>query len=215
MDENVANNVTDVLENVVKNGTGKKVADIGFPVAGKTGTTDKNKSAWFVGYTRELSTAVTLFRTDPDKGKLLSMNGTGGVPSIHGGDIPAEVWKDYMSEAMKSYGTPEPFPEAEPLGEIVNDTPSPTATPTPTETVEETPSETPTPSDTPSLTPTPTSTCRPFDFRCEDDGGGQNGGPDGGVTSSPTATETETDDSGGGNNGGNNGAGGIFGRPED
>ncbi|WP_422397965.1 transglycosylase domain-containing protein [Streptomyces nigra] len=215
MEENVANNVTDVLENVVKNGTGKKVADIGFPVAGKTGTTDENKSAWFVGYTRELSTAVTLFRTDPDKGKLLSMNGTGGVSSIHGGDIPAEVWKDYMSEAMKSYGTPEPFPDAEPIGEIVNDTPSPTATPTPTETVEETPSETPTPSDTPSLTPTPTSTCRPFDFRCENDNGGQNGGPDGGVTSSPTATETETDDSGGGNNGGNNGAGGIFGRPED
>ncbi|QOV37120.1 penicillin-binding protein [Streptomyces ferrugineus] len=208
MGADVANNVTDVLENVVKNGTGKKVADIGFPVAGKTGTTDENKSAWFVGYTRELSTAVTLFRTDPGKGKLLSMNGTGGVPSIHGGDIPAQVWKDYMAEAMKSYGTPEPFPEAEPIGEIINDTPTPTAVPTPTETADESPTPTPTPSESlTSPTPTPTETC--FGFQCNDIGGSDNGGTDGGVTSSPTPTETETD-----NGGGNaNGNGGIFGGP--
>lgn len=105
MPEKVANNVTDVLQNVVQNGTGKKVADMGFPVAGKTGTTDKNKSAWFVGYTRELSTAVTLFRSDPKTSKLESMNGTGGVPSVHGGDIPAQVWKDYMAVALKDSST--------------------------------------------------------------------------------------------------------------
>lgn len=208
MEANVANNVTDVLENVVKNGTGKKVADIGFPVAGKTGTTDENKSAWFVGYTRELSTAVTLFRTDPDEGKLLSMNGTGGVPSIHGGDIPAQVWEDYMVEAMKSYDSPEPFPEAEPIGEIVNDTPTPSAIPTPTETVEESPSPTPTPSESlTSPSPTPTETCNEFDWQCNNANGGQNGGSDGGATSSPTPTETETDTSGGNANGN----GGIFG----
>ncbi|MFF7161501.1 transglycosylase domain-containing protein [Streptomyces sp. NPDC008086] len=208
MEPNVANNVTDVLENVVKNGTGKKVADIGFPVAGKTGTTDENKSAWFVGYTRELSTAVTLFRTDPAKGKLLSMNGTGGVPSIHGGDIPAQVWKDYMVEAMKSWDTPEPFPEAQPIGEIINDTPTPSAIPTPTETEEESPSPTPTPSE--SLTsppPTPTETCGEFDWQCNNANGGQNGGSDGGTTTSPTPTDTETDNSGGNANGN----GGIFG----
>lgn len=209
MDANIANNVTDVLENVVQNGTGKKVADIGFPVAGKTGTTDENKSAWFVGYTRELSTAVTLFRTDPGKGKLLSMNGTGGVSSIHGGDIPAQVWKDYMVEAMKSYGTLEPFPEAEPIGEIINDTPTPTVVPTPTETVEESPSPSPSPSESlTSPSPTPTETC--FGFQCNDVGGSGNGGTDGGVTSSPTPTTTETD---GSSNGNGNGNGGIFGGP--
>ncbi|MGN9755626.1 transglycosylase domain-containing protein [Streptomyces sp. SD31] len=210
MDAEIANNVTDVLENVVQNGTGKKVADIGFPVAGKTGTTDQNKSAWFVGYTRELSTAVTLFRTDPDKGKLLSMNGTGGVPSIHGGDIPAQVWKDYMVEAMKSYGTPEPFPEAEPIGEIINDTPTPTVVPTPTETVEESPSPSPSPSESLiSPSPTPTVTCDDLSWQCETANGGQNGGSDGGVTTSPTPTETETDNSGGNANGN----GGFFGGP--
>ncbi|MFC8239600.1 transglycosylase domain-containing protein [Streptomyces chartreusis] len=209
MDENVANNVTDVLENVVKNGTGKKVADIGFPVAGKTGTTDENKSAWFVGYTRELSTAVTLFRTDPSKGKLLSMNGTGGVPSIHGGDIPAQVWKDYMAEAMKGIDYEE-FPPAEPLGEIIEETPTPSVAPSPTETVEESPTPTPTPSETQnSPTPTPTGTCSEFDWQCDNSNGGQNGGTDGGTTSSPTPTVTETD-----NTGGNaNGNGGIFGGP--
>ncbi len=207
MEPNVAHNVTDVLENVVKNGTGKKVADIGFPVAGKTGTTDENKSAWFVGYTRELSTAVTLFRTDPAKGKLLSMNGTGGVPSIHGGDIPAQVWKDYMVEAMKGV-TPAPFPEAQPIGEIINDTPTPSAIPTPTESVEESPSPTPTPSESlTSPTPTATETCSEFDWQCNNANGGQNGGTDGGATSSPTPTETETDTSGGNANGN----GGIFG----
>ncbi|WP_432195692.1 transglycosylase domain-containing protein [Streptomyces sp. bgisy027] len=207
MDENVANNVTDVLQNVVKNGTGKKVADIGFPVAGKTGTTDENKSAWFVGYTRELSTAVTLFRTDPDKGKLLSMNGTGGVPSIHGGDIPAQVWKDYMAEAMKGVDYEE-FPPAEPLGEIIEETPTPTVAPSPTETVEESPTPTPTPTQTEtSPTPTPTDTCSEFDWQCGNSNGGQNGGSDGGTTLSPTPTETATDSSGG--NG--NGNGGIFG----
>ncbi|MFD5842617.1 transglycosylase domain-containing protein [Streptomyces chartreusis] len=209
MDENVANNVTDVLQNVVKNGTGKKVADIGFPVAGKTGTTDENKSAWFVGYTRELSTAVTLFRTDPGKGKLLSMNGTGGVTSIHGGDIPAQVWKDYMAEAMKGIDYEE-FPPAEPLGEIVEESPTPTVAPSPTETVEESPTPTPTPTETEtSPTPTPTGTCSEFDWQCDNTNGGQNGGTDGGTTSSPTPTETETD-----NTGGNaNGNGGIFGGP--
>ncbi|MFF1321636.1 MULTISPECIES: transglycosylase domain-containing protein [Streptomyces] len=209
MDENVANNVTDVLQNVVKNGTGKKVADIGFPVAGKTGTTDENKSAWFVGYTRELSTAVTLFRTDPGKGKLLSMNGTGGVTSIHGGDIPAQVWKDYMAEAMKGIDYEE-FPPAEPLGEIIEETPTPSVAPSPTETVEESPTPTPTPSETEnSPTPTPTGTCSEFDWQCDNSNGGQNGGTDGGTTSSPTPTVTETD-----NTGGNaNGNGGIFGGP--
>ncbi|WP_263167975.1 transglycosylase domain-containing protein [Streptomyces sp. SCSIO ZS0520] len=197
MDEDIAANVTDVLQNVVKNGTGKKVADIGFPVAGKTGTTDKNKSAWFVGYTRELSTAVTLFRTDPKAGKLLSMNGTGGVPSIHGGDIPAQIWKEYMVGAMNGVD-PEPFPEATDIGEVVGNTPTPTAPPSPTEEPSETasPSESPTPSETPT-SPSPTETCSPWDPRCQNNGGNDNGGSDGGNSPSPPETEDPGGDDGG------------------
>ncbi|GHF73380.1 transglycosylase domain-containing protein [Streptomyces griseosporeus] len=215
LEANIANNVTDVLENVVKNGTAKeKISDIGFPVAGKTGTTDKNKSAWFVGYTRELSTAVTLFRTDPAKGELLSMNGTGGVPSIHGGDIPAQVWRDYMVKAEESYGDPEPFPEAEPLGEIINPSPSPTPTPSATESEEE---ESPSPTPTPSATkgkpePSASETCSGWSWKCEDPtttggtdtGGTDAGGTDGGVSTSPSPTASDGSTKGNGN-------GGLFG----
>ncbi|MFF8021047.1 transglycosylase domain-containing protein [Streptomyces sp. NPDC007896] len=207
MPEKVANNVTDVLQNVVQNGTGKKVADMGFPVAGKTGTTDKNKSAWFVGYTRELSTAVTLFRSDPKTSKLESMNGTGGVASVHGGDIPAQVWKDYMAVALKD-SKHEPFPPAEPLGEILNASPSPSPTPstTPSPSASPTPSTSPSPSLSSSPTASPTDTCGNFGWNCGNNGGtdaGSTGGATG--TTSPTPTTTITN----GNTRGN-GNGGIF-----
>ncbi|OAH11819.1 transglycosylase domain-containing protein [Streptomyces jeddahensis] len=220
MDENVANNVTDVLENVVQNGTGKKIADIGFPVAGKTGTTDKNKSAWFVGYTRELSTAVTLFRTDPDKGKLLSMNGTGGVESIHGGDIPAQVWKDYMAEAMKGV-TPKPFPEAEKIGEIIGASPSPTASASPTTDPSASTAPTPSvsaPSPSPSRTNGNGNNCSIWDPTCNDtggttDGGTSDGGTTDGSTGGTTPTPSTSSDTGGNGNGNGNGNGGFFGGP--
>ncbi|MFE3410088.1 transglycosylase domain-containing protein [Streptomyces mirabilis] len=207
MPEKVANNVTDVLQNVVQNGTGKKVADMGFPVAGKTGTTDKNKSAWFVGYTRELSTAVTLFRSDPKTSKLESMNGTGGVPSVHGGDIPAQVWKDYMAVALKN-SPHEPFPAAEPLGEILNASPSPSPSPstTPSPSASPTPSTSPSPSLSSSPTASPTDTCGNFGWNCGNNGG-TNTGTTGGATgtTSPTPTTSITN----GNSRGN-GNGGIF-----
>ncbi|MDI3420550.1 transglycosylase domain-containing protein [Streptomyces luteolus] len=223
MDSAVANNVTDVLQDVIKTGTGKKIADIGFPVAGKTGTTDKNKSAWFVGYTRELSTSVTLFRTDPKEGKLLSMNGTGGVPSIHGGDIPAQIWKDYMKAAMKEFMPPEPFPEAEKIGEIVGKPtapPSPTETPDPEDSATATPTE-PDPSGSPSGEPSPGESCDPFDWKCNQnggttDGGTDTGGTDGGATGGETTTpEPPTGGADGGDSGGGGWFGGPAGRPEE
>jgi membrane peptidoglycan carboxypeptidase len=214
MPENVANNVTDTLENVIQNGTGTKALPLGRTAAGKTGTTDENKSAWFVGYTQQLSTSVAMFREDPKSAKLLSMNGTAGEKSIHGGDVPTLVWTEYMKAALK--GEPDlGFPEPEKIGEIQNEVgaPSPTPTPSaePSETVTESPSPTPSESSTPS--PTPSDTCG-F-FGCESDGGTENGGTenggtDGGVTPQPTPT-------GSAENGGNtrgNGNGGIFGGPE-
>ncbi|NEB80945.1 penicillin-binding protein [Streptomyces sp. SID14478] len=209
MDPDVANNVTDVLQNVVKNGTAKeKLGNIGFPVAGKTGTTDENKSAWFVGYTPELSTAVTLFRTDPRSNgkKLLSMNGTGGVTSIHGGDIPAQIWKDYMSSALKGVDHKD-FPDAEKIGKVVG-TPSPIPTPTPSQTPSPTETHSVEPSPTESTSPSPSTseTCR-WAWDCQGDSGGTDtGGADGGVTSSPTESATD----GGGDPRGNQN-GGLFG----
>lgn len=211
MDEKVANNVTDVLQNVVQNGTATKVKDIGFPVAGKTGTTDQNKSAWFVGYTRELSTAVTLFRSNPKTSKLESMNGTGGVESVHGGDIPAQVWKDYMSVALKG-SEHEPFPKAEKLGEILNASPTPSPTPSTSQSQESSPTPSITPSTSPSTSPSPSpsDSCGRFDWNCGDSGGTSSGssgsgGETGSASPSPTTSTTT-----GTTRGNANGNGGIF-----
>lgn len=209
-EKKVADNVTDVLKTVVDDGTGTNAQLTGRDVAGKTGTTDGNKSAWFVGYTPQLSTAITMFRLDDDETKknrtFLEMYGTGGQEKIHGASFPSEIWHDYMEQALKDEKSID-FPTPEPIGEILNDEPSPTPTPTPSETESATPTPTPTPSQT-LITPTPTASesCR-FDWQCSDSGGTNNGGTDGGVTSTPTATSTDTN---GGNTNGN-GNGGLFG----
>ncbi|MFI1563656.1 transglycosylase domain-containing protein [Streptomyces sp. NPDC020490] len=205
----VADNVTDVLKTVVEKGTGTNAQLPGREVAGKTGTTDGNKSAWFVGYTPQLSTSITMFRYDDDETKknrtFEEMYGTGGQEKIHGASFPAEIWHDYMAEALK--GTPaKDFPTPEDIGEVVNDVPSPTPTPTVSDTPEASPTPSPTPSETlPSPTPSPSDSCK-FGWQCNDTGGTTTGGTDGGVTSSPTPTDT----SGTGNSRGN-GNGGIFG----
>ncbi|MCL7426236.1 transglycosylase domain-containing protein [Streptomyces sp. YS415] len=206
----VADNVTDVLKTVVEKGTGTSAQLTGREVAGKTGTTDGNRSAWFVGYTPQLSTAISMFRYPDDEKiknrRFLKMYGTGGQQSIHGSSFPAEIWQDYMEQALK--GEPaKAFPTPEPIGEVINDVPDPTPTPTVSETEEPSPTPTPTPSQTePSPTPSASETCQ-WGW-CEDDGGTDTGGTDGGVTTSPSPTESS--DPGGGNGNGN-GNGGLFG----
>ncbi|MGW7142303.1 transglycosylase domain-containing protein [Streptomyces xanthophaeus] len=197
MDNAVADNVTKVLENVVQNGTGKKAKALGRPAAGKTGTTDENKSAWFVGYTPELSTSVALFRTDPNSAdkKLLSMNGVGGTDSIHGGDIPTVIWTEYMREALK--GTPvKKFPEAEPLGVTADSagapSPTPSAVPSPSASPSPSPSSSPPPpSPTPSKGGKPS--CKPWELYCDPE---TTAGTNGGSTTNGGATNGGTTNGG-------------------
>ncbi|RSS80994.1 transglycosylase domain-containing protein [Streptomyces sp. WAC06614] len=207
MDNAVADNITKVLENVVQNGTGTKAKKLGRPAAGKTGTTDQNKSAWFVGYTPELSTAVTLFRTDPnsqDK-KLMSMNNVGGVDSIHGGDIPAEIWTEYMKAALQ--GQPvKRFPVAEELGTVADalgaPTPSPSVVPSPSVSVSPSPSASVSPSPSPSKGGG--KPCKPWDLYCDPttSGGTTNGGTTSGTTnggvSGPSGEPSPSQSTGGG-----------------
>ncbi|MEV8594415.1 transglycosylase domain-containing protein [Streptomyces sp. NPDC052012] len=219
-EENVADNVTDVLKTVVEKGTGTNAQLPGREVAGKTGTTDGNKSAWFVGYTPQLSTAISMFRYPDDESiknrTFLEMFGTGGQEKIHGASFPSEIWADYMGDALKNEPA-ERFPTPEPIGEIVNDNPTPSPTPTPTETEEATPSAPPTPTESATVpTPTQTATCEPFDFNCDDgdtsgndQGGTDSGGTDGGVTGSPAPTVSGDP----GNSRGNGNGGGLFGGP--
>ena len=61
---------------------------LGRPAAGKTGTTDDNMSAWFVGYTPQLVTAVGMYREDAPGGTPKSLAGVGGSTSFYGGGYP-------------------------------------------------------------------------------------------------------------------------------
>ncbi len=97
--EAVADNVTDALKGVINNGTGTG-ANIGRPdgTAGKTGSTDDNADAWFVGYTPALSTAIWMGYSDSNTKSLKNIK---GVSTVYGGTIPASTWKAYMGEALK------------------------------------------------------------------------------------------------------------------
>ena len=81
------------------------------PVAGKTGTTTDNASAWFNGYTPEFATTVAMFRDDATQ----SLNGIGGNYAFTGGSFPAQVWNKYTKLAQK--GMPNtPFPKPANIG---------------------------------------------------------------------------------------------------
>ena len=138
LDAAIADNITDVLVNVAKNGTGTKTNSIGRPVAGKTGTTDDNLTAWWVGYTPQLSTAVSMWREDPTHPGLIPMGGTAGKESIHGGDTPTDIFTRYMKVALAgqeklSFPTPVPFgTEVDSSGAPVSASPSASASPSET-----------------------------------------------------------------------------------
>ncbi|WP_285701289.1 transglycosylase domain-containing protein [Actinomadura sp. NBRC 104412] len=108
--EAVAGDATVALRAVVRSGTGTR-ADLGVrPVAGKTGTTEENRSAWFVGYTPQLATAAAMWREGKD-GSLRSLQGIGGHDEIYGGTIPADLFRRFMvralvNEEIEQFGPP-------------------------------------------------------------------------------------------------------------
>ena len=88
--------MTAMMRTVITNGTGR-AASIGKPAAGKTGTTDDNKDAYFMGYTPNIVTGVWVGNDDN-----IAMN-----KSIQGGTVPALIWKDVMKVATEPYGNAE------------------------------------------------------------------------------------------------------------
>ena len=109
LDEQIADNANDIMQGVVTGGTGTR-ANIGRPVAGKTGTAQDFQNAWFVGYTPELSTAVWIGFKVANK-PLLNVR---GLNRDTGGTIPAQIWAAFMKPALDGR-PPTPFAEAEPL----------------------------------------------------------------------------------------------------
>lgn len=96
----VADKVTYTLQQVVRNGTGRAALALGRPAAGKTGTTDSNKSAWFSGYTPQLATSVMLVKEGPN-GQAISLSGTGGMSQVFGASFPCRIWTEYMKRALE------------------------------------------------------------------------------------------------------------------
>ncbi|MBV7258963.1 transglycosylase domain-containing protein [Erythrobacter crassostreae] len=81
--------MTDLLQAAVQTGTGR-AAQIGRPVAGKTGTTSSNKDGWFVGFSSGITTGVWMGRDDAK-----------AVPGLQGGRAPARAFAAYMRYAVK------------------------------------------------------------------------------------------------------------------
>jgi membrane peptidoglycan carboxypeptidase len=145
------------LQQVVVSGTGAEARALNRPAAGKTGTAalrpDTTTSSWFVGYTPQLSAAVSIYK---GTGRA-DLDGVGGLSTFFGGEYPARIWTAFMQGAMQGMEIEE-FPEPEYVGEPVNP-PPPSPSPTPTETeTSESPTATPTtvaPTTTPPASPPP------------------------------------------------------------
>ncbi len=84
----VAAGMTDLLQSAVATGTGR-AAQIGRPVAGKTGTTSSNKDGWFLGFSSGITTGVWMGRDDARV-----------VPGLQGGTAPARAFAAYMRVAV-------------------------------------------------------------------------------------------------------------------
>ncbi|MDP9069918.1 MAG: transglycosylase domain-containing protein [Actinomycetota bacterium] len=135
------------MQRVVREGTGRGAA-LDRPMAGKTGTTQENKDAWFVGYVPQMATAVWNGYLEPKP--MRNVHGR----SVTGGSFPATIWRDTMRVALQGV-RPEPLYTASPesLGLRVASPPPP---PPPPPTVATIPTTTTLPySDLPPLPPLP------------------------------------------------------------
>jgi penicillin-binding protein 1A len=100
----VAAEMTDLLQSAVLSGTGR-AAQIGRPVAGKTGTTSSNKDGWFIGFSSGLTTGVWMGRDDART-----------VGGLQGGTAPARAFSDFMKVAVakrpvEQFETQAPLPD--------------------------------------------------------------------------------------------------------
>jgi penicillin-binding protein 1A len=100
----VAAGMTDLLQTAVMSGTGR-AAQIGRPVAGKTGTTQSNKDGWFIGFSSGITTGVWMGRDDAR-----------AISGLQGGTAPARAFRDFMVRAVarrpvEQFQTEVPMPD--------------------------------------------------------------------------------------------------------
>jgi len=94
--QNTADLVTYALQGVVQHGTGT-AAYFGRPAAGKTGTAENFVDAWFCGYVPQLAACVWVGYPKAE----IPLYNIEGISAVFGGSLPAEIWRRFMSEAVK------------------------------------------------------------------------------------------------------------------
>lgn len=95
-DANLINTLVDMMQGVVKYGTGRQASLPSHPVAGKTGTTSDYRDAWFIGFVPQLVSAAWVGNDDNSP-----------TQKITGGSIPAAMWKEFMTEAVQILKVPK------------------------------------------------------------------------------------------------------------
>ncbi len=157
LDPEQAKQVNWALNQVVEGGTGTG-AKFDQPAAGKTGTTDEYKDAWFVGYTCRLTAAVWVGYPGTEERLMKDVKGI----EVTGGSLPAEIWRKFMIDATQGvdacdFEQPELGAEVEP-----DDTTPPTSEPPPTTAAPSTTTtEAPPPTTAPPPSTAPPTTARP------------------------------------------------------
>jgi penicillin-binding protein 1A len=161
--EEVAKGVNWALSQVVESGTGTG-AKFGMPAAGKTGTTDEYRDAWFVGYTCHLTAAVWMGYPGNETIYMRNVHGQ----QVTGGSFPATIWRKFMATVMEGRPPCPPFErpaqapapdDTAPDTQIVSDTTTPptseTTAPPTTQAPPSTPPPTPPPTTSPPTTAVP------------------------------------------------------------
>jgi len=96
--EEAARQLTWMMTRVVQNGTGRRARIDGWDIAGKTGTTQGSRDAWFIGFTGDYVTGVWMGYDDNSR-----------LSGITGGGLPATIWQETMSRVLSGQ-TPTPLP---------------------------------------------------------------------------------------------------------
>lgn len=93
IDQRIAYEMNQMMQGVVRHGTGRAAQGLPAPTAGKTGTTDRSCDAWFVGFTPKLTCAIWVGNDENEP-----MHG------VHGGNVPCPIWKQIMQMAIEVTG---------------------------------------------------------------------------------------------------------------
>jgi membrane peptidoglycan carboxypeptidase len=153
--EDVMADATYAMQQVVnyRSGSGNFASELGRPIAGKTGTSNDNRSAWFVGFTPQQVGVVGMYQVGPN-GEEEQITPFGGFDQITGGSMPVRIWTWMMGPILQDQPIVE-FPPRANVGVAATPTPSPEPIVTPSPSPSPTPSPTPTPTPNPTPTPTP------------------------------------------------------------